>query len=48
MLDILHVVFSSFWVWLGSVIMLTIVATAAVAGVEGVLKLAFLMVGRNS
>lgn len=28
MLDVLHFVFSSFWVWLGSTIMLAMVASA--------------------
>lgn len=41
MIEILHFVFSSFWVWLGTVILLAIPATAlsnAIVSLIGVLR----------
>jgi uncharacterized integral membrane protein len=39
MLDVLHFVFSSFWVWLGSTIMLAIVAGAIATFATGLVSI---------
>jgi hypothetical protein len=49
MLDILRFIFSSFWVWAGSVVLLAVVATTVVVTFEGMIKALALIVtaGRN-
>lgn len=38
MLDVLHFIFSSFWIWLGTVILIGVVAQALVGGLAAIVS----------
>ena len=47
MLPILQFIFSSFWIWAGSVVLLSILATGVAAAFDGALKTLVLLIRRG-